>query len=179
MKRVLILGCCGAGKTQFACKLASIIELPIIHLDQLYWQKGWQEPNRDIWIEKVMEATAQNRWIIDGNYYSTLDMRLQAADTAIYLDYSTWTCLHRVFVRTLTYWRRVRPDIADGCPERWSLSFLYYVLTYRRRKRKKMLATLHHERKAKRTKIHIFKNDEDAVFFLRSLSKKSMTALDN
>ena len=130
MQRILILGCCGAGKSTLARILSEESNLPIIHLDQHYWQPNWVEPSKEEWTAKVKHLITQDRWIMDGNYGGTLDMRIKRADTIIYLDASTFKCLYRVIKRILKYRGSVRPDMPAGCPERFDLSFLHYVLVF-------------------------------------------------
>ncbi len=139
MNRILILGCCGAGKSTLTRSLAAQLNLPIIHLDQHYWQPNWQEPSKEEWGAKVNELIKQDRWIMDGNYGGTLDQRIKRADTIVYLDASTIICMYRVINRILKYRGRVRPDMPPGCAERFDLSFLHYVLVFNLVRRKSIL----------------------------------------
>ena len=137
MERVVIVGCPGAGKTTAARRLAAITGLPLIHLDRHYWQPGWVRPDKAAWRAKVEELVGSgSRWIIDGNYGSTLDVRLAAADTLIHLDFSTALCTWRVARRTWASLGRQRgPETPDGCLERFDWPFFRFVLEYRRKQR--------------------------------------------
>jgi len=128
MQRVLIIGNCGAGKSTFARQLAQRTGLPLIHLDQAYWKPGWEEPDPDTWDKTLQEVVARPRWIMDGNYSSSFPVRFPRADTVIWIQANRWTCLARVVFRNAKYFRKTRPDMAPGCPERFSWSFLHYVL---------------------------------------------------
>ena len=135
MERILIIGCPGAGKTTAARRLAAVTGLPLIHLDAHYWRPGWREPEREIWRAQVRALLAGPRWIMDGNYGGTLDLRIPAADLLIHLDFPTALCLRRAAWRSLAGMAGRggrRPDLAEGCAERLDLSFLRYVLRYRR-----------------------------------------------
>ncbi|WP_241654494.1 AAA family ATPase [Granulicella sibirica] len=132
---MLILGCPGSGKSTMARLLAARTGLPVIHLDRLYWRKGWVEQDKAVWQAQVAEVLAAPAWIIDGTYGGTLTQRLAAADAAILLDYPRWLCLVRALKRVLLGFGRARDDMADGCPERLSLSFLIYIWNFRREKR--------------------------------------------
>ena len=123
------MGSSGAGKTE----LGSLAGLPVVHLDRHYWRPGWQEPDRETWVEQVRALIAEPRWVMDGNYSGTLAQRLPAADTIIFLDFPTWLCLWRVLKRTFRSLGQVRPDLAPGCPEKFDLEFLKYVWRYRRK----------------------------------------------
>ncbi|OAV43602.1 hypothetical protein [Lewinella sp. 4G2] len=130
MQRVLIIGCCGAGKSTFARKLADATGLPLIHLDQAYWQPDWTEPPKAEWEAKVTELVARDAWIMDGNYAGSLSLRLPRADTVIYLDYPTAKCLWRVVKRVTKYHGQQRPDMPPGCHERFDWEFFHYVATF-------------------------------------------------
>lgn len=139
MKRILILGCCGAGKSTLARTLSDTTGIEIIHLDQEYWNPGWVETPKAQWEKKVIELVKGESWIMDGNYLSTLHIRMPRADTVIYLDKNTFTCLYRVCRRIIRYKGKVRPDMIDGCEERFDLDFLHYVAVFNIAYRKKVL----------------------------------------
>ena len=86
MERVLVIGCGGSGKTTFARRLAERSGLPLIHLDRLHWRPGWRATPQEAWRATVKEIVARERWIIEGHYGGTLDLRLPACDTVVFLD---------------------------------------------------------------------------------------------
>lgn len=135
MKRVAILGCCGAGKSTFARRLAEATGLPIIHLDREFWKPGWVASKREEFRDRVNKLYEADRWIADGNYGSTIPDRLQRADTVFVLDYTTWTCLAGLMKRVAKGFGRDRPDCAEGCPERLDSELIRYVFGYRRTNR--------------------------------------------
>lgn len=132
MQRVLVIGSPGAGKSTLSHALAARTGLPLHHLDKLFWLPGWVERDREEGRAELAEVLAGERWIIDGNYGSTLPMRLSRADTVVWLDYPTWLCLGRAFKRWWQYRGRARPDMTEDCPENLNLEFLLYVLNFRR-----------------------------------------------
>jgi adenylate kinase family enzyme len=142
MKRVLILGCGGSGKTTLARTLGERLGLPVVHLDRHYWRPGWTEPSKEAWRAQVDALTAQPEWIMDGNYGGTVSARLAAADTAIVLDFPTRICLWRVVRRLIASYGRVRPDLPEGCPDRFNLEFLRYVARFRRESRPRLMAAV-------------------------------------
>ncbi|MHA1520098.1 MAG: hypothetical protein ACTSRK_07935 [Promethearchaeota archaeon] len=89
MQRLLIIGSGGAGKSVCARQLASILNLPVHHLDRYFWQPNWVKTPKEEWLQQLQTLLEQDRWIIDGDYGSTLEHRLQYADAIIYLDYPT------------------------------------------------------------------------------------------
>ncbi len=117
MKRIVIIGSSGSGKSTLARQLGHSLKLPVIHLDKHFWHPGWVGTPHDIWEAKVREMVSGEQWIIDGNYRGTLDIRLRAADTVIFLDLPRWVCAWRATKRRVQYANTPRPDIAEGCRE--------------------------------------------------------------
>ena len=142
MERILIIGCSGAGKSTLARKLGVLTGLPVIHLDSLFWKPGWVESTKAEIDEKILTAMAQTQWILDGNYSRTLPMRLQRSDHVIFLDFPRWLCLWGVLKRIVTTYGTVRPDMAEGCPERLDWEFLVWVWNFNKNVRPKLLQAL-------------------------------------
>ena len=132
MRRVLIMGCAGAGKSSLARELAKHHSLPLIHLDREYWLPGWVEPDTKEWHLKVHKIAAQDAWIMDGNYGTTLPARLERADTIIFLDLPRHICLFRVIRRTFAGFGRTRADMTPGCPEQFDWAFFKYIWNFSR-----------------------------------------------
>lgn len=130
MHRVLIIGPCGSGKSTLARELAPRMGLPLVHMDQLGWQPGWVETEKAELNARLAEAVAQDAWLIEGNYGSTLAPRLERADTVIYLDFPIRLCLSRLIRRIITHRGQSRPDMPNDCPERFDLAFFWYVMTW-------------------------------------------------
>ena len=97
--RVVVTGMAGAGKSTFARELSVKTSLPVIHLDVHFWKPGWVEPSDAEWRDIQSTLLAGDDWIVDGNYHETLDLRLERADTVVYLDTPWWLCAARAFVR--------------------------------------------------------------------------------
>jgi len=171
MKKILILGCCGAGKSTFAKRLHAITKIELIHLDQHYWKPNWTESEPAEWQKTIAQLIQKPSWIMDGNYGGTLAARIKAADTILFLDYPTAKCLWRVITRTLKYKGTERPDMPKGCKERFDLEFLHYVATFNLRKRKSLLRQLESAEKENK-QVRIFRTDESVAKFLSIAQQK-------
>ena len=142
MRRVLVIGSGGAGKSTFAARLGAKTGLPVVHLDACYWHAGWVPTPKDEWARAVDAMTAEDAWVMDGNYGGTLDRRLAACDTVVFLDLPRSLCLWRVLRRALRYRGRTRPDMATGCPERLTWEFVRWIWEYPRTRRPEILRRL-------------------------------------
>lgn len=114
-RRVVVTGMAGAGKSTFAQQLSAKTGLPVIHLDVHFWKPGWVEPSDTEWRDVQSTLLTGEEWIVDGNYHETLDLRLERADTVVYLDTPWWLCAVRAFVRGLR--RPESSQLPDGCED--------------------------------------------------------------
>lgn len=141
-KRILILGCPGSGKTTLSITLAKHTGLEVIHLDRYFWKPNWTRSSDDEWPLTVDELSLGAEWIIDGNYISTLEIRLSRADLVIFLDFNRFTCLFSAFFRAVKNRGKQRHDIGEGCPERIDFEFLKYVYSFNKLHRPRMIEAL-------------------------------------
>ena len=160
----MVIGCSGAGKSTLSRQLHTILGLELISLDQYYWKPNWTEPDKATWTRTVEKLAEKKDWIIDGSYGGTMDIRIEKADTIIFLNYSTTVCLSRVIKRTIKHWKKVRPGIPEGCRERFDIDFLHYVITYKRKRGRKLVEKLKNLEDSKQ--VFIFKNDLETSKFL-------------
>jgi len=141
-RRILVLGCSGAGKSTWARRLGGILSLPVIHLDRHYWRAGWVPRDDAEWDDVLDGLLARDEWILDGNYDRTLPRRLARADAAVFLDLPRWVCRARVARRVVGGYGRTRPDLAPGCPEKVDLGFFRWVWTWPRDVRPRVVEAL-------------------------------------
>jgi len=177
MKRILVIGSSGAGKTIFSLRLSRILGIEIIHIDREYWRPGWAEPTKDEWSEQLAELLSRDSWIMDGNYSATLEQRLAACDTVIFLDIRRTLCTWRVIRRTFRFYKRRRPDMADGCYERLDVKFLQFVWNYPERSRPKVLSRINSFADSARF-IHL-RSPREVKRFLSALANNSQTTAAN
>lgn len=142
MKKIAVIGHPGAGKSTLSVKMSEIIGLPVIHLDKEFWQPGWQQSSRAEWRERVRKMAEGERWIMDGTYDNSLDIRLPYADTVVFLDFPRGLCMWRILKRMLVGLGRIRSDMGDGCPEKIDWVFIKFVWEYRKVRRPRILAAL-------------------------------------
>ncbi|MGF1655870.1 MAG: topology modulation protein [Verrucomicrobiales bacterium] len=148
--------------------MGEILNLPVYHLDRLYWKPNWVSTSSDEWESILGKILAEPEWIMDGNYGATMDLRLAACDTVVFLDLPRWLCVWRVMKRFLTYRCRCRPDMTEGCEEKLDLTFFLWIWRYRKDKRPQILAKL--ARLEKEKSVHILESRLMVRKFLESLT---------
>ena len=168
MKRVLVIGSCGAGKSRFSKELHKITGLPLIHLDVEFWNPGWVKPEKQDWVSNVGDLIERASWIIDGNYGGTMELRLSRADTVFWLDLSRTICVYRVLKRSLNVNGRRRSDLAEGCEEKLDFEFVKFVWDFPKKHRYKIVNAL-----KTRPDVDLFtmQTRKDVAETLRSLRK--------
>lgn len=130
MNRIAIMGCGGSGKSHLARSLGAALGITPVHLDGLYYDADWNPLDKDKFAELQRDLVTAPRWIIDGNYASSLPIRLQAADTVIFLDLPGWACLWGILQRRLRHGGGQHQAI--GVYDRITWDFVRYILGYRR-----------------------------------------------
>ncbi len=162
----MITGCGGAGKSTFSLALSEKLGLPVYHLDKYYW-RDWKETPAEEWKRTVTDIADKDEWIIDGNYSGTLDIRLKRADTLIFLDYSTFTCLKGAIKRIIKHKGTVRPDMGEGCVERFDLSFIMWIIGFRGKPRRRLMKLI--KEYGSEVNVVILKNRKSANDFLANI----------
>ena len=142
MRRIIIIGSGGSGKSTLAKALGLKLDIPVYHLDRLFWKPNWQATPGVDFRRKLTYIYPLESWIMDGNFGATMSERIQRADTIIFLDLSSVICLLRVLKRFYVYRNTHRPDMTVGNNERLDYDFLKWIVLYRRRSKPKVLAML-------------------------------------
>lgn len=169
MQRILIIGNAGSGKTTFARRLAKKLDLPLIHLDKLYWRGDWEHLSRDEFDRILQAELEKTQWIIDGNFNRTIPRRLQYCDTVFFFDLPTLTCLAGITKRILTNYGKSRADMGGNCVESFDaqkLSLYRNVMTFNKQHRKDYYDLL---LKAPHAQVIVFHNRREANKLLANM----------
>lgn len=161
MKKVIIIGCPGSGKSTFSRELHIITKLPLYHLDLIYWNKDKTIVEKSIFLNELSKILKKEEWIIDGNYGSTMEQRIKEADTVFFLDYHVDICLEGVLSRV----GKPRSDL-PWAEDELDDEFLNYIKNYNMNSRPLVLELL---KKYHHKNIIIFKTREDANKYLLNL----------
>ncbi len=162
MRKIIVIGCPGSGKSTFARELHRITGIPLFHLDLMYWNADRTTVDRAVFCERLAEVMAQDEWIIDGNYNSTMEMRMQACDTVVFLDFPTDVCVSGILGRR----GRARPDLPWVEPDEVDGAFLAFVKDYNGQSRPKVLELLS---TYSNKNIFVFTSRDEADEFLEQL----------
>jgi len=168
MNRIMIIGGPGSGKSTLARTLGKRLGLPVTHIDRLQFTTGWVEVDPAARDRQIRAVIARDRWIIDGNYSSTVQERMNRADTLIWLDIAVLRRLWRVARRTVRHYGQNRPELPAGCPERFSPDFFHYIVTTNKRQRAK--AADRYAAMARRAQAFHLRSSRDVQVFLEQLS---------
>lgn len=166
MQRILIIGNAGAGKSTFAKQLSQKLQLPLVHLDKLFWRGDWEHLTREEFDTLLQAELEKPQWIIDGNFNRTIPHRLQYCDTVFFFDLPTLTCLQGITGRVLSNYGKTREDMGGNCREyldRQKISLYRHVLTFNRQHRKDYYALLAQSN----ANVIVFKSRRQAEDYLK------------
>lgn len=138
MEKVIIIGCPGSGKSTFGRKLKHITGLPLYHLDMMFWNEDKTTVSKEIFIERLHEVMSNPKWIIDGNYGSSMEMRIRESDTVFFLDYPTNVCIEGIESRKGQP-RSDMPWIENGNTDK---DFIDFINKYNSESRPKVISIL-------------------------------------
>lgn len=163
MKKIMVIGCPGSGKSTFSRALYQKTGIPLFHLDMMYWNPDRTTVEKAVFRERLADVIQKDEWIIDGNYGSTIELRLQACDTVIFLDYSPDVCLDGIMKRR----GKVRSDMPwTEKEDEEDEQFIEFVKSFNSQSRP-MIAELLDRYPQK--EIFIFKDRDEADRFLNQL----------
>ncbi len=161
MKKVIVIGCPGSGKSTFARELHRRTGLPLYHLDMMYWNPDRTTVPKEEFRHRLSEVLMLGEWIIDGNYGSTMEMRLTVCDTVVFLDFPADVCLDGIRQRKGKP-RSDMPWVETGD----DAEFLEFIKNYSTDSRPKVLELLE---KYRDREIRIFRSRDAADAFLSGI----------
>lgn len=167
MKKIVLIGSGGSGKSTLARHLGENLKINVYHLDALFWKPNWVGVPKDEQRKVQNDLIKEEEWIIDGNYGGTMEIRLNAADTIIFLDIHRTICVYRAFKRIVQYRNRTRPDMGEGCEERFDLEFFKWIWEYPTTKRPAILKRL--DQLSRHKKVIILKSPKEVQQFLEQV----------
>ena len=162
MKKIIIIGCSGSGKSTFARKLSAKINIPLYYLDMIWYKPDKTTLTKKEFDEQLGALLDKDMWIIDGNYQRTLEMRLEKCDTIFLLDISTKICLESAKSRI----GKKRMDL-PWLETEFEEDFKQWIRNYRDKSLPKIMELL--EKYKTNKQIIIFKSREEADNFLNSI----------
>lgn len=158
MKRIIVIGCPGSGKSHFSRALSKKIDVPVYYLDMMYWNADKTTVSREIFLARLADVLEKEEWIIDGNYSSTLELRVGACDVIFFLDYPQDVCLQGVNERR----GKKRPDM-PWVEEEEDAEFTEYIKGFADEQRPVIISLL--EKNADKH-IVVFKSREEAERYI-------------
>src|SRR5690606_26775272 len=166
MKKIIIIGCPGSGKSTLSRNLSEILNITVYHLDMFFWTKEKTTVDDETFLKSLNEVLFKDEWIIDGHYGKTLERRIQSCDTIIFLDMSLDVCINNVKQRI----GKKRPDMPwVETKDKTHDEFLQYIKSFAETKLPHTYELLN---KYKDKNIITFKSYEEINQFLESLKRK-------
>ena len=142
------------------------MQLPLIHIDSIYWQDNWKSVSKEKFDEILQTELSKDEWIIDGNNIRSIPERIKDCDTVFYFDFPSLACLWGVFSRCIKNYGESRSDMGGYCPEHVDFRFYKQVLLFNRRNRKKLYSMIE---EAKHVECIIFKSRRDVNEYSKNL----------
>lgn len=166
MERIMVIGCPGSGKSTFSRELHRITGIPLFHLDMMNWNADRTTVDKEVFRARLSDTIKKNEWIIDGNYGSTIELRLKECDTVIFLDYPLEVCLEGIMERR----GKVRTDMPwVEAEDEEDTEFIEFVKNYKSQSRPLVMELLD---KYSYKKIIIFKSRDEAEEFLTEIKER-------
>ncbi len=167
MKKIILIGCPGSGKTTLATKLGSKLNIPIHHLDKYFWKENRKHLTQEEFREVQDDLMATDTWILDGNFTKSIDNRIVNADTVIFLDFPKALSLFRYVKRYINHFGTVRNDMGGGNTDTLQWKFIKFVLTFPKEEIYSMIKEYSGERK-----VYILKNQKEVDIFLNNATSQ-------
>lgn len=161
MNKVIVIGCPGSGKSTFSRALHELTSLPLYHLDLLKWNSDKTTVSKEVFLERLQNVLMLDKWIIDGNYGSTIELRIKECDTVFFLDYPMEVCIDGIKQRQ----GKPRSDM-PWIETEDDAEFLEFIRNYNAQSRPKVLELLNNY---PQKDVFIFKNRKEADEYLNNM----------
>ena len=168
MKKVIVLGNSGSGKSTFTTLLADKLHIDFLHLDPLVYKYSWDNPEFEEMEKKVEELIYKDSWIIDGNFLNNALNRFKECDTIVFLDLNRFVCMNSVIKRHKKYKGKHRDSRSDDCDEKLTLSYLKWVVRDFYKTSRKII--LKHIKDHPEKKVVILKNRRQVNNYLKEVN---------
>mgnify|MGYP003318523378 CR=1 FL=1 len=162
--KIIVIGCPGSGKSTFSVKLHEITGIPLFHLDMMYWNADKTTVDKTTFLKRLTAVLESDEWIIDGNYASTMDLRMQASDTVVFLDYPVEVCLDGIEKRK----GRPHRDM-PWTEDEYDAEFIEFIKNYNTENKPRVVKLLE---KYSDKNVFIFKNRDESEEFLSDIKNK-------
>lgn len=180
--KIAIIGSPGSGKSTLSFKLHEVLQLPLYHLDQYFWQPGWQRPDRAEFAKihrdlcdkgnGLPDEASSEDWIIEGMAIRHIDYRIQKADIIIFLNVPLYKCLYRIFKRAITRYGTMSKHSPKGCPEPFpNLEFLRYIWRFHKELKPKIEQMLDQHKDGKQ--IFVVKSNAELNALIKGFENSS------
>ncbi len=166
MKKIIVIGCPGAGKTTFSNRLGTVLHISVHHLDRYFWKENWKPTPQEEFKNIVSSLMKDEDWILDGNFKNSIEHRINFADTIILFDFPKRIILWRVLKRFFRYMNTVRPDMGGKNKEAIKWQHIKYILTYPRKKYLEHIQSI-----TQYKKLYIFHTQKDVQDFFNDIHR--------
>lgn len=168
MKKIIVIGCPGSGKSTFSRALHKITEIPLYHLDLLFWNEDKTTVEKSVFLDRLSKIIEEDEWIIDGNYNSTMELRIEKCDTVIFLDYPLEVCLDGIKERK----GKTRSDMPWIEGDEDDAEFIEFIKNFNSQSRPKVMELLN---RYSHKDIYVFRDRIQADEFLNSVLLTKIT----
>ncbi len=163
MKKIIVIGCPGSGKSRFSKALHNITDVPLYHLDMMFWNSDKTTVQKSVFLERLSDVLENDEWIIDGNYASTLELRIKKCDTVFFLDYPVDVCLSGVRER-----RGTQRDDMPWVETEEDTEFIEFIKGFNTNTRPNILELLD---RYKDKKVIVFTDRNESEEFIKALNQ--------